>query len=577
MQNSDSKNKIIIGTIIGIVLIVFVYFFFLKSQVTNITLNTQYIRIYEGEKFQIEANISDLVWESTNPGIVMVNSSGVIEGINAGEAKIVVSTKDGKVSNSCFVVVVKKEIESFELDKKEIIIQLDEENEIKPIIIPDDLNKEIVIWESSNPTIASVNESGKVKGISNGIAVIKAKVLNKEASSIVYVGKKANSIKISKEKEELEIGKSAKLNIEVTPTDALSERIIWESSDTSVVGIDDEGNITAKGIGTVEITATTEYSKIKDTCYVTVSKSEYEVKYMELDKVVKIKEGDTLGTLPVATKSGYKLLGWYTSKDGGSKVSSTTIVSGNMTLYPHWEVEYCLPRDSRFTSYTTVAYSDTETFKYRIINYQNNDVVLVWVADAASQLKQALASSNAIGVASGDAILAQVPSYKSLVAVNASLFDEGVRSPLNGIILHDGKVIKNKGDNTGCMGITRDGNLYDCSRKPLDDLLKAGVLNNFTISHAIQANTNDGTKTTSYRTQICQVDKHNFALISSKSIRTSEAARILYNFSLKKCSVIYNLDGGGSRKLYYRTHGGSLIKRFSGTRAIPDMLYFTEK
>ena len=339
MKNTKRIIKIIGIILLAIILVFLTYIFSKKSQVTNITLNTQYIRIYEGEKFQIEANISDLVWESTNPGIVMVNSSGVIEGINAGEAKIVVSTKDGKVSNSCFVVVVKKEIESFELDKKEIIIQLDEENEIKPIIIPDDLNKEIVIWESSNPTIASVNESGKVKGISNGIAVIKAKVLNKEASSIVYVGKKANSIKISKEKEELEIGKSAKLNIEVTPTDALSERIIWESSDTSVVGIDDEGNITAKGIGTVEITATTEYSKIKDTCYVTVSKSEYEVKYMELDKVVKIKEGDALGTLPTITKDNYNFLGWYTSKDGGSKVSSTTIITGNMTLYPHWEIK----------------------------------------------------------------------------------------------------------------------------------------------------------------------------------------------------------------------------------------------
>ena len=43
------------------------------------------------------------------------------------------------------------------------------------------------------------------------------------------------------------------------------------------------------------------------------------------------------------------------------------------------------------------------------------------------------------------------------------------------------------------------------------------------------------------------------------------------------CKVAYNLDGGGSRKLYYKTSSSSVKKIFGGSRAIPDMMYFVEQ
>ena len=50
--------------------------------------------------------------------------------------------------------------------------------------------------------------------------------------------------------------------------------------------------------------------------------------------------GSTLGTLPAATRSGYSFDGWYTSSSGGTKVSSSTTVTGAMTLYAHWSKVY---------------------------------------------------------------------------------------------------------------------------------------------------------------------------------------------------------------------------------------------
>jgi uncharacterized repeat protein (TIGR02543 family) len=44
-----------------------------------------------------------------------------------------------------------------------------------------------------------------------------------------------------------------------------------------------------------------------------------------------------LGKLVTPKRSGYKLLGWHTSKSGGKKVTAATKVTKAVTLYAHWK------------------------------------------------------------------------------------------------------------------------------------------------------------------------------------------------------------------------------------------------
>ncbi len=46
--------------------------------------------------------------------------------------------------------------------------------------------------------------------------------------------------------------------------------------------------------------------------------------------------GSTYGTLPTATRTGYTFTGWYTAASGGTQVTSSSTVTGNVTLYAHW-------------------------------------------------------------------------------------------------------------------------------------------------------------------------------------------------------------------------------------------------
>ena len=50
-----------------------------------------------------------------------------------------------------------------------------------------------------------------------------------------------------------------------------------------------------------------------------------------------IESGAAVGTLPMATKTGdYTFDGWYTAVNGGAKITTSTIINGNVTYYAHY-------------------------------------------------------------------------------------------------------------------------------------------------------------------------------------------------------------------------------------------------
>lgn len=48
--------------------------------------------------------------------------------------------------------------------------------------------------------------------------------------------------------------------------------------------------------------------------------------------------GNTVGTLPTPTRANYTFLGWYTSASGGTQITSSQKVTGNVTYYAHWRL-----------------------------------------------------------------------------------------------------------------------------------------------------------------------------------------------------------------------------------------------
>lgn len=165
-------------------------------------------------------------------------------------------------------IVAKKDVHIFEVIPEEITIVPDEE---KPVIgstgaftiayNPEDVTNQNVTWESSDPSIISVNPDGTYEAVAIGTATITAtystdltSTLEIEVTPIVV-----KSIALTSNWDtETPFYKRNSMNLaaEILPVDAVDKSIVWESSDESVATVSKKGVVTAVYAGTATITAT---------------------------------------------------------------------------------------------------------------------------------------------------------------------------------------------------------------------------------------------------------------------------------------------------------------------------------
>lgn len=84
--------------------------------------------------------------------------------------------------------------------------------------------------------------------------------------SRVYV----SGIELDVSKKTMSVGESFHLNASILPSDATNQKVIWNSSDASIVTVNDVGNITAVQEGTVIISASSDDGGFEAICQVTV-------------------------------------------------------------------------------------------------------------------------------------------------------------------------------------------------------------------------------------------------------------------------------------------------------------------
>ena len=70
----------------------------------------------------------------------------------------------------------------------------------------------------------------------------------------------------------------------------------------------------------------------------------------------------SIGSLPTPTRSGYAFDGWYTSANGGTKITDSTKVTANTTIYAHWTKNAetkAVVKDAKIEHNATLNYKST--------------------------------------------------------------------------------------------------------------------------------------------------------------------------------------------------------------------------
>jgi uncharacterized protein YjdB len=165
-----------------------------KVDVDKIILNPTTMTLKVGETGQIEATIKpdnaterSLVWESSDTSIATVNSNGIVEGIKPGTVTITVKTPDGKVIATTTVTIKPIEVEEIILEPNDVTIKVGDTEQITATIKPNNATDKELIWESSDPTVATVDSTGKITAKKIGNATITAKTKDGKVVATVQV------------------------------------------------------------------------------------------------------------------------------------------------------------------------------------------------------------------------------------------------------------------------------------------------------------------------------------------------------------------------------------------------------
>ncbi len=138
---------------------------------------------------------------------------------------------------------------------------------VQPVDFTDEVN-----WKSANTSVVTVAADGTVKAVGVGTTTIKVTVGNASASCKVTVVQPVTSIYLNTTSLSMEALSTYQLTATAYPNDAYDKSVKWESSDTSVATVSENGLVTAVGKGTVTIKATsTAVSSVSRSCTVTVT------------------------------------------------------------------------------------------------------------------------------------------------------------------------------------------------------------------------------------------------------------------------------------------------------------------
>ncbi len=162
------------------------------------------------------------------------------------------------------------------LDRTDISLEVGKSTTLSYTINPSRAADKAVAWSSSNPSVATVNDSGRVTAVSVGSAVITVTTNDGGKTATCNVTVPANAVRVTgltldKGILSLDEGETATIVATVTPSNATNPNVIWSSENPSVATVSG-GVVKAVSEGSATIVATSEDTGYKAVCIVSVYK-----------------------------------------------------------------------------------------------------------------------------------------------------------------------------------------------------------------------------------------------------------------------------------------------------------------
>jgi uncharacterized protein YjdB len=196
------------------------------------------------------------------------------------------------------------------LDNSTLLVALDGTAKLTATIEPEDATSKSVVWTSSDNSVATVDD-GVVSGISRGSAVITATTTNGLSAScaitveVIEIPVTGLAFANSEVTVNWEETPQYQLGVVYTPSNTTQTDVVWASDNEAVATVDQNGLVTFKAKGNVNITATSvDNSTAVASCAFTVMGSNM------IDYYFCGADGMSAGANNVSTYSAYEASGF---------------------------------------------------------------------------------------------------------------------------------------------------------------------------------------------------------------------------------------------------------------------------
>ena len=257
------------------------------------------------EKVAKAAEKLTIEWTSSDESVATVDETGTVTAVAAGEANVTASVKDADIAASTHIKVVVTPTGVVAPESIDLVTNGENTKDLDAKLVPADATDVKLAYESSDESIATVDETGKVTAVANGECTITtyvtAKTEDAEASELSAVAAEAadseevddsvatmpedlaamdsafgvvpenlkaetkvtvttnvEGITLDKTEGVLTVGNTVTVTATVNPDTATNASVTWTSSDEAIATVDSEGKITAVAPGTATVTAVSD-------------------------------------------------------------------------------------------------------------------------------------------------------------------------------------------------------------------------------------------------------------------------------------------------------------------------------
>ncbi len=321
--------------------------FYINNPVTSVDLDYTDITLKMGEEFRLtalvlpeDASDKTVLWSSSDTNVATVNENGMVTAVNSGSATILCKSADSGETSMCNVTVYQP-VRGVTISNESMTVRKGQEFWLNATCQPENAMNKLIIWSSSDTSIATVDKNGKVTAVEPGDCVITATSQDSgvTARCSLTVTQPITGISLNTNAKTILAGEKFVIIPTIEPLDADNKNVTYTSSDTSVATVDSDGIVTGVRGGKTVIIVKTEERGLIASCLVTVQEFVSSVNItqdsaqMNLGAVLQL-QAEVLNETATNRK-----LTWSSTNNGILQVDSTGKVTavgmGTATIYAY--------------------------------------------------------------------------------------------------------------------------------------------------------------------------------------------------------------------------------------------------